>query len=139
MSIRTLRLIHIVPQPSHTNLSVCSVHYVNYLVSQCELFFHVFGPCGYQHWGKILFSSKVFCCIDQLIPQSHQLIEICLSHCKILDQSELFLVFFPENFEFYIQVVGIVFGPRKLSKSVLTFAKVHIVVQVSLSKEAVVL
>ena len=54
----------------------------------------------------------------------------------ILDQSELFLVIFPEYFEFYIQKVGIVFGPKKLSKSVLTFAKVHIV---NLSMEAVVL
>ena len=55
------------------------------------------------------------------------MVEIFLSHCNILDQSELFLVIFLENFEFYIQVVGIVFGPKKSSKSVLTFAKVHIV------------
>ena len=127
LSIRILRLVHIVPQQSRTNLSVCSVQYVNYLVSQIELFIHVSGHCRYQHGGQIFLSSNVFCCIDQLIPQSRKLIEICFSHCKILDQSELFLVIFPEYFEFYIQVVGIVFGPKQLSKSVLTFAKVHIV------------
>ena len=36
LGIRTLRLVHIVPQKSHTNLSVCSVHYVNYLERQCK-------------------------------------------------------------------------------------------------------
>ena len=98
LSIRTLRLVHIVPQQSHTNLSVCSVLFVNYLVSQFELFIHMFGLFRYQHWGQIFLSSKVFCCIDQLIPQSQKLVEICLSYCKILDQSELFLVIFPEYF-----------------------------------------
>ena len=127
LSIRTLRLVHIVPQQSHTNPPVCSVHYVNYLVSLFELFIHVSGKCRYHYWGQLFLSSKVSCCIDQLIPQWHKIVEISLSHCKILDQSELFLVIFPEYFEVYIQVVGIVFGPRKLSKSVLTFAKVHIV------------
>ena len=127
LSIRTLRLVHIVPQQSHTNLSVCTVHYVNYIVSQFELFINVFGHCRYQHWHQIFLSSKVFCCIDQLITQWHKLVEICLSQSKILEQSELFLVIFLEYFEFYIQVVVIVFGPTKPSKSVLTFAKVHIV------------
>ena len=96
LSIRTLRLVHIVPQQSHTSLSVCSVHYVNYLVSQFELFIHVFGHCRYQHWVQLFFSSKLFCCNDQLIPQSHKLFEICLSHCSFLDQSELFLVILPD-------------------------------------------
>ena len=127
LSIRSLRIVNIVPQQNHTNLSNCSVHYVNHLVSQFELFIHVSGHCRYQHCGQIFLSSKVFCCIDQPVPQSQKLVEICLSHCKILDESELFLVIFPEYFEFYIQVVGIVFGPKKLSKSVLTIAKVHIV------------
>ena len=81
----------------------------------------------YQHWAQIFLSSKVFGCIDQLIRQSQKLVEICSSHCKILDQSELFVVIFREYIEFYIQVVGVVFGPKKSSKSVLTFAKVLIV------------
>ena len=55
LSKRTLKLVHIVPQRSHTNLSVCSVHYVNYLVSQFELFIHVAEHCRYQHGVK--FSS----------------------------------------------------------------------------------
>ena len=111
LSIRILRLVQLVSQQSHTNFSVCSVHYVNYLVSHFEWFIYVFGHCRYQHWGQMFFSSKVFCCIDQLIPESQKLVEICLCHCKILDQSELFLVIFPEYFESYIQVVRIVFGP----------------------------
>ena len=100
LSIRNLRLVHIVPQQSTTGLSVCLAHYVNYLVSQFEWFIHVFGQWRYQHWGQIFHSSKVFCCIDHLIPQPHKLFEIRLSHCKILDQSELFVVIFLENFEF---------------------------------------
>ena len=94
LSLRTLRLVHIVPQQIDTNLSVCSIHYVNYLLSQFELFIHVFGHCRYHHWGQIFLSSKVFC-IDHLIPQSLK-VEICLFHCKILDQSELFVVIFFE-------------------------------------------
>ena len=106
-------------------------------VSQFELFIHVFGHCWYQHWRQVFLSTKV-CCNDHLIPQSHELVEICLSHCKILYQSEIFVVIFLEKIEFYTQVNGIIFGPRKSSISVLAFAKVHIVVQVSLCKEAVV-
>ena len=45
----------------------------------------------------------------------------------ILDQLELLVVILLEYFEFYIQAVGIIFGPKKLSNTVLTFAKVHIV------------
>ena len=36
LSIRTLRLVHTVPKQSHTSFSVCSVHHVNYHVSQFE-------------------------------------------------------------------------------------------------------
>ena len=125
--MRTLRLVFIVPQQSHTNLCVCSVHYVNYLVSHVEVFIDVSGHCRCQHRGQIFFSSKFFCCIGQLIPQSQKLFKIRLSLCKILDQSELFVVIFLEYFEFYIHVTRIIFGPKKLSKIVLTIAKNHIV------------
>ena len=127
MSITILRPIDIVPQQSHTILSVCSVHNINYVVSQFELFIHVFGHCRYQHWGQIFLSSKIFCCIDQVIPQSIKLVKIRFSHCKTLDQSELLVVIFLKYLEFYVQVVGIIFGPKKLSNSVLTFVKVNIV------------
>ena len=127
LSIGTLRLVHVVPQQSDTNPSVCSVHNVDYFVSHFELLVHVFGHCRYKHLGQNFLSSKFFCFIDQLIPQSHELVKICFSYCKILDQSELFVVIFLEYFEFYNQVVRIIFGLRKLSKSVLTFDKVHIV------------
>ena len=60
LSTRTLRLVHIVPQQSHKNLFVCSVHCFNYLVSQFEMFIHVFRLCRYQHWGPIFCSSEVF-------------------------------------------------------------------------------
>ena len=119
-------LVHVVLQQSHTKLSVCSVHYVNYLVGQFELFIHVFERCRYQHWRHIFPPSEIFCCIDRLIPQSHKLFENCISHCKILDQLKLFVVIFFENIEFYIQIVGITFGPRKSSESVLNFAKDHL-------------
>ena len=120
-------LVHIVRKQSHTNLFVCSIHYVKYVMSQFELFIHVLGYCRYQHWGQVFLSSTVFCCNEQPIPQSQKLVEICVSHCKILDRSDLFILIFLENFEFYIQVNGLIFWPIKISKSILAFAKVHIV------------
>ena len=108
LSLGILKLVHILPQQFHTSLSFCSVNYVNYLVRQFELFFQVFGHCRYQHWCQTFLSSKIFCCNDKLIAQSHKLVKICLSYCKILDQSELFVVVFLQFFKFYIQVVGII-------------------------------
>ena len=105
LTITTLRLVHIVPHQSHASLSVCSVQYLNYLVSQFELSIFVFGHCRYQHWGQVFLYSKGFCCNDELIPQSHKLVEICFSHCKVSDQSEHFVVIFLKNFEYFIQVV----------------------------------
>ena len=102
-SIRTLRLVHIVTQLSHTNLSVCSAFYVIHLVSQFALFIYAVGYFRYQHWGQYFFFSKAFCCNDDLIPQSKKLVEICFSLCKTLDQSENFYVTFLGSFEFYIQ------------------------------------
>ena len=127
LSIRIVWLIHLVQHQSHTIFSVCSINCVNHFVSQFELFIHVLGQCSYQHWGQCFLSSEVFCCNDQLIPQLHKLIAICLSRCKFLYQLELFVVIFLENIEFYIQLIGILLGPRKSTKSVLPFAKVHIV------------
>ena len=127
MSIKTFWLFHTVPQQSHSDLSFCSVHYVNQIMSQFEMFIHVFGLCRSQRCGQKFLSSNVFCCNDQQIPQTNKLVEICFSLCMILDQSENFVVIFLENVEFYIQVIGIIFGPEKPSNSVLAFAKVHIV------------
>ena len=100
LSIRTLWPVHTILQQSHANLSVCSVQYLNPLVSQFELSNHVLGLCWYQHWGQVFLSSKIFCCNDQLIPRSIKRAEIRLCQCKILYQSELFVVVFLENFEF---------------------------------------
>ena len=64
---------------------------------------------------------------DQVVPQSQYLVEIWPPSCKILYQSEVFVVIFLQNSKFYIQVVGVVFRPKKLSKSVLTFSNVYLV------------
>ena len=71
-SIGTLWIVHIVSTKSHANLSVCSVHYFNHILSSFELFTYVFGPCWCHHWGKVFLSEKVFSCIEQLILQSHE-------------------------------------------------------------------
>ena len=84
LSIKNLWFVHTVPQQSLRNLSVCSVLHSNHLVGQFELFILFIGQCWYQHWGKVVLSGKYFCCIDRLIPQSHNLVENCLSDCKIL-------------------------------------------------------
>ena len=94
MSIRLIWFVHIVPQQSHKNFSICSVDYVSQYVSQFEIFNHVFGFCWYQQWRQVFLSTKVLYYDDQLIPQSHELVEIGLSLCKILYESELFDVFF---------------------------------------------
>ena len=80
----------------------------------------------YQHRGQVLSPTK-FSSNGELIPQTHELVKICRSHCKVLYQLELFVVIFLGNLEFYLQIIGIVFGPTNLSKPVLAFAKVNIV------------
>ena len=50
-----LALFRAVPQQSHTNLSICSVHYVNHFLSQFELFIRGVGDGWSQHCDK--FSS----------------------------------------------------------------------------------
>ena len=124
LSIRILWLIHTVRQQSYTNLCICSVQYVNYLVNQFELFIHVLGHFKFHHWIQVFFSSKVFCSRDQRIPESHELVGICVFHCKNVYKSKIFVVIFLENFEFYIQLVGNFFGLRNSSKSVLAFATI---------------
>ena len=86
------------------------------------MFFHVFGICWYQHWGQIFLFTKSFCRIDQLIPQSHELVEIWVSRCEILD---------PKLVSFLDQGDGpnLFWHLPKSTKSV----------QVNLSREAVVL
>ena len=127
LSIWNLWLFHIVPQQSHTNLSVCSVHFFNRLLSQLDLFNHVFGYCWYQHWRQIFLSAKLISFNKQLILQSNELFKMCLFYSKVLYQSDICVVIFLENIGFYIQVTGIIFGHKNVSKFVLVFAKVHIV------------
>ena len=83
LSIRTLWFIHIIPQQSHTNFSVCSVYYVNFFLIHFESFVQVFGHCWYQHSSQFFRAIKIICCNDQLFPQSQELVEMCFSHCKI--------------------------------------------------------
>ena len=104
---------HTVPQQIIANLSVCSLHYVNHLARQFELFIHVFGHCWYHIWRQVFLSIKAFCSNDQQIPQSHEQGELCFSHCEIWYQSDIFVAIFRENFEFYIQVIGLLLRPKK--------------------------
>ena len=120
----TIWLVQIVSPQSQTNLSVGTVHFFQ-RVSQFELFIHVFEHSWYEHWWQVFFSTKVFRCNDQLIVQAVELVEICFSHCKFLNQVRIYVVVFLQHFKFYIQVIGINLRPRKSTKSVLTFSKVH--------------
>ena len=68
--------------------------------------------------------------------------EICLSHCKILDQAKISDVSFLEHFKIYIRVIGIIPEPRNLTENVLAYSKIHVFGTsefVRLSKEAVLL
>ena len=94
----TFWFLHIAPQQSHTNLFICSVHYVKDFVDQFEWLIFVFEHCWCQHWWQIFLITKVFCCNSLLMPQPHELFEICLSHCQILDQAEVLLLVFLEHF-----------------------------------------
>ena len=49
------------------------------------------------------------------------------SAIEILDQAKVSVVVSPERYKVNIQNVAIIFGPRKSSKSILTFSNVHIV------------
>ena len=93
----------------------------------------------YERWRRVFLSTKVFCSKDQLIRQSLELFEICFSYCQILYQSEFFPVVFLENFEFHIQLVGIIFGLKSRSNLYWPLPNFTELVQLSLSKEAVVL
>ena len=129
-SVWTLSLVHTLPQQSHTNLSVCPVHYVSHLVSQFGLFIHVFGQCWCHNWRQVFLSRKVWCCNGQLNPQSHELIEFCLSTCIVLEKADvsvISVVVSLKNFTFDILIKGISFGATKLPKFVLTFSNVHII------------
>ena len=99
-------------------------------MNQFEFLVQVFGHCRYQHSGQIFLSCKSFCRNDKLIPQLRKLVEICFAHCKILDQSELFVVIFLGKIRFYIHKHPIL--SWNLPKSTPS-------VEFSLSKEAVVL
>ena len=107
LSIKTLWLVNTVPQQSHESLSVCWVHYINDFVSQFELFSHVFGHCRYNQWGLVFLCCKASCCNNRLILQSHNLVEIGVSHCKSLYHLELFVFIFSQNCELSIRVIGI--------------------------------
>ena len=87
----------------------------------------VIGHWWDHHYRQAFLSTKVFCCNDQLIPQSYKLVETCLSLSKILNQAKVFVVIFVDHFEFYEELIGITFAPGKLSKFVCTFSKVYIV------------
>ena len=89
LSIKALRFVHIIPQQSHTSPSACSVYSVNHVVSQFRWFIHVFEHCWYQHWWQVFLSSQIFFSNVQLIPQSHELVEICLNSPKSLLSSFL--------------------------------------------------
>ena len=125
LSLWTLWLVQIVLHQSPKNHFTFSGDYVNHLVSQFELKIHVFEHCWNQHCGKVFVSTKVFCCNDQLTLQSSELFEICHSRCKIFDQTKVSVFDFPAHFEINIHVVGVLFGPRKVS--VLKFPKIHII------------
>ena len=112
LSKKTLWFTHTVPQQTHKKVSFCWVYYVNHLVSQIELSFHVFGQYWYHNCRPFFHSIKIFCCNDQLISQSNKLVEVCFSHCKTLYQSELFVVIVPENLQFFILVFGITFRQK---------------------------
>ena len=128
LSVGTPWLVHTVPQHSHAYLYVWTIRKVSHPMSQFEFIIHVFGHCWYLCRWQNLLPVKVYCCNGQLITHLHELVENRLCHYKILIQSKIFVVLFLENFEFYIQVVGVVFvGPKKTPKSVSTTSKVYIV------------
>ena len=94
LSIKTFCLVHTVTQQSHKK-EFCLLRQLRQpLWSLFDLFIPIFGQFWYQHWGQVFLSSIDLCNNDQLIAQSHELVEICLSQCKNVYQSELFVVTF---------------------------------------------
>ena len=127
MSIWTLWLVYIEQQQSHTNLSVCSIQCANNLVSFFRLIIYVYGHRWNQHRGHIFFSTKGFRSNHPLFSQLHELVEIYLSHCNIVDKAKVSDVVSLEHFKCNTQVIGVIFGPRNFSKPILTSSKVTII------------
>ena len=134
----TLWPVHIAPQQSHTSLSEGTVRNANHLVSYFELFIHVFGHFWHQHCGPVFLSTKVFCWNGQVSSQSHEMVGIYLSPCKIVDQAKVSVLIFLEHLKFHIQVFWVIFGPKAQSNLSWHFTKCTESLQVSLSKETVV-
>ena len=100
LSMKTFWHVQTVMQQSHANICDGSVHYVNHLVRQFEFFNYVFGHCCNQHWRQVFLSTKVCCCNDQLTPQSHELVAICVSHCKTCTSRKSLLLSFFKTMSF---------------------------------------
>ena len=122
-----LSSFHLVPQQSHTNLSVRTIHNNNYFMGQLDMFTQIIGHCCRLPWWQVSFSDKLFCCNNYLISWSLKLVEVCIAYCKFLYQFKIFLSIHLEEVDFYIQVLEINSCPRNLSKPVVIFSRLRIV------------
>ena len=121
-------VVQLVSKQCYTHPSVWASHNVNHFVNRLQLLLHVLGQCRLKNWRQILICEKIVCCNNYLFSLSNKLVEISFSHWNVLSQSKFCIfVFSLEHFQLSIQIVGVIFGPGKSSKSVLTFDKVHLV------------
>ena len=96
LSLGTLWFVHTVPQRVTQNLSACTVHDVNHLVSQFEALLCVRISNGDKFSSLAKFSAVMTSCFLNRLNWLKS-----FSHCEILYQSELFVVIFLENIDFY--------------------------------------
>ena len=66
--------------------------------------------------------------------QSHELIEISLSHCEVLDQAKIVVVVSLAHLKFKYELLAVIFGTKRLSNSVLTISKIDKVVASELNQ-----
>ena len=71
-------------------------------------------------------SAKVFYCNDQLIPQLYETVEMCFSHCEILDQVKNFVVVSLEHVKFNIQVLDWILD-QTIDQTCLDSFQIHII------------
>ena len=74
--------------------------------------------------GQGSFSAKTFCCNDQLISHSHELVEIRRSRFKF-SQVENFCCNFAQNFWVLLQIFWVVFSSKKCSYLLWRFQNLH--------------
>ena len=109
---------------SHTIFSFQSVHSVNHFVDELDFFLHTLGHCYFLYGDGLWYVALFFGATSSWILNRMN----WLNFNSPIEKRWNFqknLSFFSTDFEFNLEEVEVVLGPRTLFRVVLTFTKVH--------------